>query len=131
MNFKFWKRNEQLKTTESKTEEKTLLEKVCEDLGKKDLYGALWDTLPYRIDRAERSYQSEKKHEWYQSPVQMAFISIYRKKYDEAKVCFEKAKEEGYSHQSITKILENFDDVIKIAEEFWKRIGVPKPEELH
>jgi hypothetical protein len=124
-------RNKQLKTTESKTEEKTLLEKVCEDLGREDLYESLYGILPHRIDRAERFYQSEKKHEWYQSPIQMAFISIYRKKYDEAKDYFEKAKEEGYRHQSITKILENFDDVIKIAEEFWKRIGVPKPEELH
>jgi tetratricopeptide (TPR) repeat protein len=117
-------------------DERKTLEKVCEDLGRKDLYEPLSNILscdPRKLEPIyEKLKEKIKKGELISSLDSLHFANslFYKEEYDQAKEYFEKAYL-GIENKRkyISLVLNNFEDVKKIAKEWWERNGIYKKPE--
>lgn len=118
---KFWERGkgEKKKEPQVKTPEKSKLLIICEQYKRPDLYEPLlWTLLCHPRQRMLDSKIISKD---------LGSISLYNKKYAEAKEYFQTAMEEDPRYiPRIKPILDNFDIVAKIAIDWWTEEGMYK-----
>jgi hypothetical protein len=123
-----WKFGKKLETKEEKTEEKQQvkhksdLEVFCEKYGRLDLYKPLSMTLP-----------SDPQNILPKDMIDLTYggLLLYEGKTDEARKIWEKLMNDdpGYGDR-LKPILENLDDVSKIARDWWTELAVREYEEI-
>jgi tetratricopeptide (TPR) repeat protein len=132
----FWKKEKREETPKPVVDDRRTLEKVCEDLGRKDLYNPLSWILLLDPRRLEPIYEQIKRGESVSklssiNSLEIANILLYREEYDQAREYFEKASSEiEIRREHICSVLDNFEDVKKIAKEWWERNDIYKKPEI-
>jgi len=118
---KFWKwgkkKEEKLKEPEVEAPKSKLLI-ICERYKRPDLY----DSLSHTLLCDPRKRMSDSKI----ISVDMGSISLYNKEYEKARESFKKAMDENpelYVH-NVKPIIDSFEDVIKIAIDWWTEEGM-------
>lgn len=109
----------------------TPLEQLCNEKNKSELYTPLSYTLLLNPSRLGKKVDELIQTENFRNYQFAANIMLYEGNLEKAKEYFNKALQlaDEKNKSYLTVIIENFDDVAKIARECWEKEGAYKTEE--
>ena len=109
----------------------TPLEQLCNEKNKSELYTPLSWTLLLNPSRLGKKIDELLQTESFRNYIYAANLMLYEDNLEKAKEYFNKAHQlaEGKNKEYLRVIVENFDDVAKIARECWEKEGAYKVEE--